>query len=469
MFTAIEYPPPLLEYDPDVPADPANPTKPRDNPLGNPLIYFVTTPRANDYRSLMFDTPEEVQDAVQYQAHMDTCKALDPNFKVEPTLGGQLTTPQSKHTVPTNLPLIDYLVRADYYGKYDDVKFGDETGPLPDSNMLLGGTKFKVIDLVDSLSQPTLTIGENPPSPIFESMGVSSSGGRGGGGGSSGTPPGATNRFSVVQSVASKIGYPKPGRTSDSHRREDVNELTQAVAERLHAEDPRWGRRINITGPLGKDTVAYEASDGRPYSIDIVYGSMSANPPKIHWDVHGFVGGTWVAPDGSRGSRSGSSRGAGSGSWANNSVDSAATDALNPDDITWHHGNGNEVANWRITSRITSTSFSATKTCLKHTMRSTWPEGTDFGTPTAINANPWVIANINGKWHAATWEWLRFGNQNICKSIGKSFSSHIKIDIFNNWTPGQGEKIYWMVSTPARAAGRSLNERSNIVLGTWTD
>ena len=71
--------------------------------------------------------------------------------------------------------------------------------------------------------------------------------------------------------------------------------LTQKVAEKLYAEDNRWGRRINNTGPLGKDTVAYKADDGRPYSIDIVSGAESSNP-KIHWDPHGFVGGTWVAP-----------------------------------------------------------------------------------------------------------------------------------------------------------------------------
>ena len=95
------------------------------------------------------------------------------------------------------------------------------------------------------------------------------------------------NRLSVVQSVAAEIGYPGSG--------VDVRTLTQKVAERLHAEDHRWGRRINITGPLGKDTVAYKASDGRPYSIDIVLGSMS-NDPRVHWAPHGFVGGTWVTP-----------------------------------------------------------------------------------------------------------------------------------------------------------------------------
>jgi hypothetical protein len=41
--------------------------------------------------------------------------------------------------------------------------------------------------------------------------------------------------------------------------------------------------------------VAYKADDGRPYSIDIVSGAESSNP-KVHWDPHGFIGGTWVAP-----------------------------------------------------------------------------------------------------------------------------------------------------------------------------
>ena len=98
-------------------------------------------------------------------------------------------------------------------------------------------------------------------------------------------PP--ANRLSVVQQIAAEIGYPGSG--------VDVRTLTQKVAEKLYAEDNRWGRRINDTGPLGKDTVAYKNSDGKPYSIDIVSGAESSNP-KVHWDPHGFVGGTWVAP-----------------------------------------------------------------------------------------------------------------------------------------------------------------------------
>ena len=104
-------------------------------------------------------------------------------------------------------------------------------------------------------------------------------------------PPGCCpppNRFVIVQQVAAETGYPNSG----IH----VTDFTQIVAERLHQEDANWGRRINITGPLGKDTVAYRIpGTSNPYSIDIVLGA-GGSTPKIHWSEHGQIGGTWVAP-----------------------------------------------------------------------------------------------------------------------------------------------------------------------------
>ena len=112
-------------------------------------------------------------------------------------------------------------------------------------------------------------------------------------GGSTGPvpPPGCCpppNRFVIVQQVAAETGYPNSGIA--------VTDFTQIVAERLHQEDANWGRRINITGPIGKDTVAYRIpGTSNPYSIDIVAGASSANP-QIHWDEHGQIGGTWIVP-----------------------------------------------------------------------------------------------------------------------------------------------------------------------------
>ena len=95
------------------------------------------------------------------------------------------------------------------------------------------------------------------------------------------------NRFEVVQQVASETGYPHSG----IH----VSNFTQIVAERLAQEDPNWGRRINDTGPLGKDTVAYRINgqNNNPFSIDIVLGATGPNP-RIHWSEHGSIGGVWT-------------------------------------------------------------------------------------------------------------------------------------------------------------------------------
>jgi hypothetical protein len=64
------------------------------------------------------------------------------------------------------------------------------------------------------------------------------------------------------------------------------------VAERLAQKDLNWGRQINDSGPLGKDTVAYRVNgqNNNPYSIDIVSGATSSNP-KIYWSEHGSIGG----------------------------------------------------------------------------------------------------------------------------------------------------------------------------------
>ena len=66
---------------------------PKENPLGNPLVYYSKTAAAVTYRTFMFDTPDEVGDAEHYQAHLDTRKVLgDIPTHQGPSLGGVLTT-----------------------------------------------------------------------------------------------------------------------------------------------------------------------------------------------------------------------------------------------------------------------------------------------------------------------------------------------------------------------------------------
>ena len=55
-------------------------------------------------------------------------------------------------------------------------------------------------------------------------------------------------------------------------------------------------RRLNNSGVIGKDTVAYRIpGTSNPYSVDIVLGATSGSPA-IHWAEHGQVGGQWMTP-----------------------------------------------------------------------------------------------------------------------------------------------------------------------------
>lgn len=130
---------------------------------------------------------------------------------------------------------------------------------------------------------PAWTRAEAAPQPVV----VPGQGRRPSGAGHGPPVPGVLpvpHRLEVVQEVARRLNYP-PG---------DVERLTAQVAALLAAEDPRWGRRRNVTGPISSDVLAYRDADGRPISVDIVVGSKGATP-RVHWHVYGvYPGSEWV-------------------------------------------------------------------------------------------------------------------------------------------------------------------------------
>jgi hypothetical protein len=327
----------LPDFDPSKPVDPVNPTKPRVNPLGNPLIYHATTQAALDYRELLFDTPEEVQDAVQYQAHMDTRKALkDIPETVGPVLEGNRTTPTSVHTVPENLPLVEYLTRADYYGKF--VK--TPPSPVPQSTTL-GGTNFTVGMLADSYSQSDVTIFVDKKEPPIDET----------------------------------AGYVEPF--------------------------------IELTGGIHADR---------------------------------------------------SNRGGGGGPYTE----------FNLSEVNWLHTN---VTNWAETSMITEVNITSNEVAIYHTKAGKWPRTGEIfpDDPNGdIEGNAWIFAFVNGRWHGATWEWLRPGQQNKLVEAWEFGEDQIRrspLDI--SWMPRSGDRVGFMMSTPARSNVYTINERSQVFMTTW--
>jgi hypothetical protein len=99
--------------------------------------------------------------------------------------------------------------------------------------------------------------------------------------------------------------------------------------------------------------------------------------------------------------------------------------------------------------------------CIEHTKSGRWP------VVDGAEGNPWVVAQINGKWYAATYEWLRPGQ--TCKgSIERdTIGPHTKAEPLLSWRPRSGEIVGFMVSGHARFGPDSVRERSNVVLVRW--
>jgi hypothetical protein len=112
---------------------------PLDNPLANPFIYAKKTVNAINYRSRLFDTPEEVGNFEHYAAHLDLQKTLGDHDGSVKDLGGSLRTITTNVPQPVTKPTINLLNFDDYKGKFD----------YSDTDKL-AGTSFAIQDLVDT-------------------------------------------------------------------------------------------------------------------------------------------------------------------------------------------------------------------------------------------------------------------------------------------------------------------------------
>lgn len=141
--------------------------------------------------------------------------------------------------------------------------------------------------------------------------------------------------------------------------------------------------------------------------------------------------------------------------------------------VLWLHAVSDNVENWRETSRVKGVSQKPDEICVRHTKSGQWPV-LEAGTDNAFEGNPWVVAKIGGRWYAGTYEWLRPGQE--CKrldseppeiTITDKLGPSVKKVPFTTWKPKIGEVVGFMMSTPARDARRTTNERSNIAFVSW--
>lgn len=117
-------------------------------------------------------------------------------------------------------------------------------------------------------------------------------------------------------------------------------------------------------------------------------------------------------------------------------------DDIDPSTVTWV-GDPAGVQGWKITSDL-EVGFSGGDVLLKQDGTKRWPEVNN-----AV-ANPWVIAQINGEWCGASFEWMRRNADRRAKSAVAG--DHIKVPhtFSDDWRPRSGETVYFMVAALSR-------------------
>jgi len=133
---------------------------------------------------------------------------------------------------------------------------------------------------------------------------------------------------------------------------------------------------------------------------------------------------------------------------------------LNLSGVSWLH---TDVSGWEQTGTLKSVLVNSSTITLDYDKANVWPGVSADGT--ILNANPWIFVKQDGKWYAATFEWLRPGQTS--KDIKSVNGDHIKQSPLKDFVPKNGEVYGFMVSGLARASERNVQERTNIVMYEW--
>ena len=122
-----------------------------------------------------------------------------------------------------------------------------------------------------------------------------------------------------------------------------------------------------------------------------------------------------------------------------------AQDQIDPRAVTYLH---RSIADWPVTSTLTSVTLN-NGICFPHSKAGQWPQS-QFG-EIQIEGNPWVFAQVNGRWYAATWDWLRPGQTCKGERVEDLGLHQIRIPpLDGSWVPNQNTPLCWAVSTRAR-------------------
>lgn len=119
------------------------------------------------------------------------------------------------------------------------------------------------------------------------------------------------------------------------------------------------------------------------------------------------------------------------------------------------------VGSWAITSDLPAVHVGGGKVRFKHSKAGTWPRHKD-----GFEANPWVIAMVDGELQAASFEWLRPGT--IERPMKTVNGAHCGVGKLNrDWAPKSGETVYIGVAACSRGNRRTVAERTAFKRVVW--
>jgi hypothetical protein len=134
--------------------------------------------------------------------------------------------------------------------------------------------------------------------------------------------------------------------------------------------------------------------------------------------------------------------------------------------VVWHH---DSPATFPVTAtlanvRVETHGDKAPVLSWEWTAPADWPADGN-----GVIGNLWIMAKIDGRWHAATWEWLRrdtFKKATEAKAGQPPFIQS-KASPLNKWYPQPGEIVGHMASSPCRGGCRGVKGRSPILTTVW--
>ena len=130
-------------------------------------------------------------------------------------------------------------------------------------------------------------------------------------------------------------------------------------------------------------------------------------------------------------------------------------------EVTWLH---TDVSGWAKTSTLQPVQIGGGDVVLVHSKARDWPDIALLDT--RLNANPWVFVEIDGRWYAGTFEWMR--SSTTTRGMNTVAGDHIKVaPLGGSWRPRSGQRLGFMISGLARTGARNVQERTNIVMATW--